>query len=351
NLVPGYYELDDFQVRTPTDILGQHIHLVKFDVLAADGAANGFNYEDGSFSPDEVRERIAGINAAGGLWPPDRGPQRKLTPKAIPELGPGLHGEWNGAQATIQRWWVDPLLNNQKKDRTFMTVFTHDHFGPSTHQMAGLYGGLLAEPRCSKWTSLDGKQTYGQRFDGGPTNFAANILPDPKCSDNEVAQPYREFALTWQDLQLVYQPTSKSQPDCYPGQDPLVANCVPVASGETYAGWADPANVINCPLCQVPGTTPAPGPAPLFATQAASGGITAPVSPFPVLISDFGTGMFSLNYRSEPLPLRIALPTGAGQLNPSAGSLAADLSHAFRSIPRFDTQIGSQPQPGSQINP
>ena len=32
NLVPNYYELDDFQVRTPTDILGQHIHLVKFDV-------------------------------------------------------------------------------------------------------------------------------------------------------------------------------------------------------------------------------------------------------------------------------------------------------------------------------
>src|SRR5205085_162446 len=30
DLVPSYYELDDFQVRTPTDIIGQHIHLVKF---------------------------------------------------------------------------------------------------------------------------------------------------------------------------------------------------------------------------------------------------------------------------------------------------------------------------------
>src|SRR5262249_21728047 len=28
NLVPNYYLVDDFQVRTPTDILGQHIHLV-----------------------------------------------------------------------------------------------------------------------------------------------------------------------------------------------------------------------------------------------------------------------------------------------------------------------------------
>ena len=51
NLMPAYYELDDFQVRTPTDIVGQHIHLVKFDVTSSDGAVNGFNYEDGSFSP------------------------------------------------------------------------------------------------------------------------------------------------------------------------------------------------------------------------------------------------------------------------------------------------------------
>src|SRR6185369_7119422 len=56
NLVPNYYLVDDFQVRTPTDILGQHIHLVKFDVTSSDGAGNGFNYEDGTFSPDEVRE-------------------------------------------------------------------------------------------------------------------------------------------------------------------------------------------------------------------------------------------------------------------------------------------------------
>ena len=42
NLVPNYYEVDNFQVRTPTDILGQHIHLVKFDVTSSDGAGNGW---------------------------------------------------------------------------------------------------------------------------------------------------------------------------------------------------------------------------------------------------------------------------------------------------------------------
>ena len=59
--MPNYYLVDDFQVRTPTDILGQHIHLVKFDVTSSDGAGNGFNYEDGTFSPQEVQEMIQAI--------------------------------------------------------------------------------------------------------------------------------------------------------------------------------------------------------------------------------------------------------------------------------------------------
>ncbi|MDX1999489.1 MAG: hypothetical protein SF066_17355, partial [Thermoanaerobaculia bacterium] len=51
NLVPYEYMNDDFQVRTPTDIIAQHIHLVKFDVTSSDGGGNGFNYEDGTFAP------------------------------------------------------------------------------------------------------------------------------------------------------------------------------------------------------------------------------------------------------------------------------------------------------------
>ena len=41
--------------------IGQHIHLVWFDVTSSDGSGNGFNYEDGTFSPDEVIERIHAI--------------------------------------------------------------------------------------------------------------------------------------------------------------------------------------------------------------------------------------------------------------------------------------------------
>ena len=58
NLVPSNLNLDDFQVFSPTDVIGQHIHLVKFDVTSSDGSGNGWNYEDGTLAADEIRERI-----------------------------------------------------------------------------------------------------------------------------------------------------------------------------------------------------------------------------------------------------------------------------------------------------
>lgn len=355
NLVPAYYELDDFQVRTPTDILGQHIHLVKFDVMASDGAANGFNYEDGSFSPEEVRERIHGINQAGGLWDPTNSKQQKLAAKAIPELGNGPSAAsraWVGAQATVQRWWLDPLMDQPApvtdKDRTYMTVFTHDHFGPSTHQMVGLYGGLLIEPADTRWTSLDGKTVFGERSDGGPTSYAANILFK---SPQRQADNYREFALEWGDTQHAYTQTSRHKPDCYrytePGgrvveQGPPDFDCIPLAPGQSYSGWADPAHVLNCLNC--PPQPTAQLPQSLVPNLPGS----APWPPQPLLVSDFGAGMMSMNYRGEPLPMRVFKPPVS---NPKAAPDAGDLSSAFRSIERQDPAYSSQPQPGGQINP
>ncbi|HKR66980.1 MAG TPA: copper oxidase [Thermoanaerobaculia bacterium] len=350
NLVPAYFELDDFEVRTPTDIIGQHIHLVKFDVTSSDGAANGFNYEDGTFSPEEVRDRIEGINATGGLWDYARKTQKKLTAKPIPELGVGpTPGAWVGAQATVQRWWVDPLMDTTHTDRTYMTVFTHDHFGPSTHQMIGLYGGLLVEPPGTTWTSLDGKtklRDWASRNDGGPTSYAANILySDPADS----GRSYREFGLAWGDLQMVYAPTSKPQPDCYSYDYngttyAQTVNCKPVTDGNTYTGWADGANVINCAQCATPNA-----PTPNFTTIASSLGLGVAPSPAqPFLIADFGAGMMSMNYRTEPLPLRINKPA---KPNPGAGANAGDLAYAFASIPRFDPAFSQQPAGGTNINP
>jgi hypothetical protein len=167
NLVPKTYNLDNFQVRTPTDVIGQHIHLVKFDVTSSDGAGNGFNYEDGTFSPEEVAWRIEEINKCGGLAADENNIAKcgtgsgRMTLKAEPppesicsttdptKLCPTtLDGKlkWLGAQTTVQRWFADPLLNNKGEDRTLRSVFTHDHFSPSTHQQVGLYAALLVEP-------------------------------------------------------------------------------------------------------------------------------------------------------------------------------------------------------------
>ncbi len=334
NLVPSYYELDDYQVRTPTDIIGQHIHLVKFDVLAADGAANGFNYEDGTYSPQEVQDRISAINnnKPKGLCIPsgliDALPGRsdvprtcpagsvrqQLTAKPIPALGPGPTGnnEWVGAQATVRLWYVDPL-KDLPRERSYMTVFTHDHFSPSTHQETGLYGGVLIEPKGSTWTMPDGTPLGQGRDDGGPTSYAANVVPPQGGPEKS----YREFALAWADTQLVYGNASRSQPDCYP-TGATAPGCVAPNPTTGYTGWTDIPNATN---------------------PAKSSGVNQPL-----IIADFGSGMFSMNYRNEPLPLRL---NGAAPNAPQAG----DAAWSYASIPGRNAQFAVQPAGGSNINP
>ena len=70
--------------------MGFHIHLVKFDTIVSDGAANGWN------------------NIAGA---------RKF-------------------ETLVERFFADVQLN---------TVFFHDHLFANTHQMHGVFGALLVE--------------------------------------------------------------------------------------------------------------------------------------------------------------------------------------------------------------
>ncbi|QEH38563.1 hypothetical protein OJF2_71660 [Aquisphaera giovannonii] len=338
NLVPNVYELDDFQVRTPTDVIGQHIHLVKFDVTSSDGGANGFNYEDGTFSPDEVRERIEAINKAGGIFLPGLSGRKTLKAKPIPFFGPGapivdVNGNhvnaWDGAQATVQRWFADPITDNPQppkspKDRTLRSVFTHDHLGPSTHQQAGLYAALLVEPRGSSWSdsstglALGGRDaapydsgTGSPTKDGGPTSWQAIIASADKASS------YREFALELQDTQLAYKSGSVSPPSAPVAYQKYQAE-IPSPFPPTF-GWTDPSNAINPPKLRDNNKVNQP-------TLITSG-------PEP--------GTRSINYRSEPISARIAPPN----LNPM------DPSHAFASIARNDPLLNNQGDPQNPIGP
>jgi hypothetical protein len=282
NLVPGNLNLDDFQIFSPTDIIGQHIHLVKFDVTSSDGAGNGWNYEDGTFSPDEVRERVEAIRKFEGC--PPLGPPGPYTdprcPEAVPHpvFGTGPRGKYIGAQTTIQRWWADPLLNVDGDDRTIRTVFSHDHFGPSSHQHHGLYAALVVEKEFSQWTKLDGSP-LGGRYDGGPTSFAANILPGGPTIRQKA---FREFNLAFADFAIVY--TEGLEPVNPPGRKEAD---LPIAIEPTK-------------------------------------------HPMPEAISAADPGTQLINYRNEPIPLRIGYKTDSGEFQQKPGD-AGDLAKVFDS--------------------
>ncbi len=302
-LAPNVYEQDDFQVRTPTDIMGQHIHLVKFDVMASDGAGNGWNYEDGTFAPDEVLERIHAINQTGGMKTFGGSAKTMLAPKPHPFFGT------LGAQTTIQRWFADDTLNNNGKDRTLRTVFTHDHFGPSTHQQAGLYGGLVVEPQGSTWKHNETGVPLYTRADGGPTTWQAIITKGAGTGPNDA---YREFLLEFADYQLAYQAGG--------GVD---------AAGKPIP---DPQRVINPPVKKEIGLP--------FLVEKANvcpGGVPLPC---PEAVSAADPGTMSINYRNEPLALRVRDP----QTNMQAAGEAGDLSHVYRSnVTRADANFNTQP--------
>lgn len=90
NLLPEFLEANAFQLRTKTDIVGHHVHLVKFDTITSDGAANGWN------------------NIAGA---------RKY-------------------ETLVERFFADEELR---------TVFFHDHLFANAHQMHGMFGALVIE--------------------------------------------------------------------------------------------------------------------------------------------------------------------------------------------------------------
>lgn len=110
NKLPREFPCTDFDVQQPRcagvcppdpqeclpSECGLHVHLVKFDVVTADGAATGWNYISG------------------------------------PRAGKKM----------IYRWWVD---------EEFGTCFFHDHLFANFRQRHGLFSALIAEPKGSEF--------------------------------------------------------------------------------------------------------------------------------------------------------------------------------------------------------
>lgn len=314
-------ELDDFQVKTPTDTIGQHIHLVKFDVMSSDGSGNGWNYEDGTFAQGAIRERIeASHQPAGQAVDPQGQPIKLATP------GP------NEYQTTIQRWFADPLMEDLKtceasggvrgqpsqapkacRDRTIRTVFTHDHFGPSSIQHHGFYSALLIEPSGSKWLKPNGDELT----DGVGTQ--AMIV---NAQDQVLHRDHREFALAIADFALLYDPHRQR------GDDPARG----ALHGMQHLIEKARAAKIDEPTVKE-------------LTQHAEGYWKEhgrPVDPpsLPEAISKDHHNPYLVNYRHEPIPLRIGLRDSDGSIKqqknpgncrPEQAGLCGDMAFLFDS--------------------
>ncbi|MGR6430545.1 hypothetical protein ACU5AY_06445 [Rhizobium sp. PAMB 3174] len=276
NELPKKLELDDFQVKTPTDTIGQHIHLVKFDVTASDGSGNGWNYEDGTFAPDEIAGRLCawaeGNEAVRENLTAVAQRIRDVIAKEKLDLEPPTdfctwnvteaHNLWRLErnrfpflfQTTTQRWFADPILSaddDGEVDRTMRTVFTHDHFGPSSIQQHGFYSALVVEPPARLEGEVDGEPLvlasdasswYPRIQPPGEDGEEGRPLPDPVreasvawggkawegARKRVVTQPngkaaakdptyfqhpnYREFMLSIADFALLYDPRDRESP-------------------------------------------------------------------------------------------------------------------------------------------
>jgi manganese oxidase len=265
NRIPGVLQKDAFQMKTPTDIIGQHIHLVKFDVTASDGSANGWNYEDGTFAADTIVERIVASKAAGGWARNPAGTNVTLTA--------------SGFQTTRQRWWADPLLNAAGKDRTIRTVFTHDHFSPSSIQHHGFYSGLLVEPAGSIWKFPDGTPMTSGVGHEAMIVGAVDAVTHPD---------HREFAMAVADYAIVY-------------RDP----CAISATTNTCTR----ANAVNPP----------------------------PITAAPEIISASDPGTMLVNYKHEPIPLRLSFDGGLPINQGRNGDMADIFMNNFHDIPYTNT--------------
>jgi hypothetical protein len=132
NRLPNWFGNDAFVKLQQTNMFGQHIHLVKFDVLASDGSSNGWNYQQAAFSAAQAK-----FNADAAADPSKCTPTKcrldlpaTFDPRTTSQgLAPG--------QTITERWYADYELR---------TVFTHDHHFAAVDQNRGQFGALVVEP-------------------------------------------------------------------------------------------------------------------------------------------------------------------------------------------------------------
>ncbi len=313
---------------------------------------------------------------------------------------------WLGARTTLQRWFSDPIVNRYGKHRGLGTTFTHDHLGPSTHQQLGLYATMLSEPPGSEWwnNELDSKtgkkiKLYDitQRNDGGPTSWQAVITgKNGKCIDIDGDNSYgdcekqgddshREFFLQFGDFQHAYvkgafygvsergigwpfekeediKKTGNSRRKiAQPTPDSFRLAINPSVRKPAKPGFPDIlAFEPTCPggkeLVNKPPEEGGPLPGSVyrendFSNPELYNARGEPLRPCPEAISADDIGMMVVNYRNEPLGVRVYDPDKFGrdgkrgtQADGQRGDLAfAMQTRTDRAIAALNTVLGDTP--------
>lgn len=223
NRVPNWHGDDAFVKMAQTNMFGQHIHLVKFDVLASDGATNGWNYQQAAFS--DAQDRFNERTAADPSLCTAASCRVERAPGDDPFVGSA--GIAPG-QTITERWYADYELR---------TVFTHDHHFAALDQNRGQYGAVVVEPRGTDFRNpVTGAfyqpvndpahgQPCGTACTGGAAGASMDVIgPGP-------ADDFREFGLAIADFVALTRgggdPRSRADainpplvPEDYPDEDP-----------------------------------------------------------------------------------------------------------------------------------
>ena len=258
NRTPNHIGNDAYQQLVQTNMVGGHIHLVNFDVLASDGSSNGWNYQQAAFTEaqatfnDNILEGTQACNIVDGCTVP--------LPAVYDPTDPVEQATWlSDGQTLKERWYADYELR---------TVFMHDHHFAAVMQNRGMFNALIVEPagydsrdpETGQWLQPINNPLRGQVCGVACVGTASGATMDmvgPGAGDD-----FREYGLAVHDFIPLFMPPNGG-----------------AAADLTLADIQNPANAI------------APPPAPSRAAENDQGGM-------------------AINYKNAPMDLR-QFPAGA----------------------------------------
>lgn len=260
NLLPNWIGNDAFLKMIQTNMMGEHIHLVKFDVMASDGATNGWNYQQAAFTKEQAdfnnkvasgQEQCDEQNGCTIPNPPDWNPAW--------DGGTGPNAGIEPGQTITERWFADYELR---------TVFSHDHHFAAVDQNRGMFSALLVEAKNMNFRNPKSGEFYqpgngnvpnapncGSECVGTAAGAAMDVI-GPGANDD-----FREFGLAYQDFVSLTKkggdPRNRDDvyvgpnaPENYPDEDPGVVGInyrsAPLNMRETKNGRkTDPAHYFS----------------------------------------------------------------------------------------------------------